>query len=57
MVIDIYELEDTFEQILKNRENEEALEPLYQKVLHLYGGDLLKDSELNEWAMPRRDAA
>ena len=53
MIIDVYELEDAFEQISKNLENEETLESLYQKVLHLYGGDLLKDSELNEWAMPR----
>lgn len=56
MLIDVYELEDTFQQISRERENSVAREALYNKMMGLYRGDLLKYSEMNEWALPRATA-
>lgn len=53
MTIDVYELEDTLSQLARQREDDAARQALYEKVMHLYDGDLLKNSELNEWALPR----
>ena len=53
MVIDVYELQDTFAEIGRQRENNAAREALYDKMMGLYKGDLLKSSELNEWALPQ----
>ncbi len=56
MSVDLYELEDAFSAIAKNRGNEDALLGLYPKVMKLYTGDLLRSSENNEWALARATA-
>lgn len=53
MIIDVYELKEIFDQIGRQRDNEAAREELYRKMMSLYRGDLLKDSEMNEWALPQ----
>lgn len=52
MTVDVYELEDAFAQLAHCQDGEER-ERLYSRVLRLYTGDLLKNSELNQWALPR----
>lgn len=53
MVVDVYELEKLFKRITQEKDNDEALVPLYEKMMDLYRGDLLKDSEMNEWSFPQ----
>lgn len=53
MVIDVYDLQDALDGLMKCREDDEARAALYEKILRLYGGDLLQNSEMNEWAMPQ----
>lgn len=55
MTIDLYELEDAFKALETARDNAEK-RALYQKVIQLYRGALLKNCEQNEWAFPRATA-
>lgn len=50
MMIDLYELEDIFAQLKSQREDDTVRRALYQRMIKLYNGSLLKNSELNEWA-------
>lgn len=56
MRVDVYELEDVFQQINRAAENSVERETLYHKMMGLYKGDLLKYSEMNEWAISRATA-
>ena len=53
MIVDVYELENIFAKLPAARKDEAAQRALYQKMMTLYTGDLLKNSELNEWAIPQ----
>ncbi len=55
MTVDVYEIEDTLEQIAVTREEEEKI-ALYERLLELYRGDLLQHSEQNEWVITRATA-
>lgn len=53
MVIDVYELQDTFQQLNREKDDNAAREALYSNMISLYKGDLLKNSEMNEWVLPQ----
>ena len=53
MTVDVYELESVLSQLAREKTDEEAQHALYQKMMKLYAGDLLKNSELNEWVVPQ----
>ena len=52
MTVDLYELEDAFKALETAGDSAEKRR-LYQKVIQLYHGALLKNCEQNEWAFPR----
>ena len=52
MNVDLYELEDAFKALETAGDSAEKRR-LYQKVIQLYHGALLKNCEQNEWAFPR----
>ncbi len=56
MRVDVYELEDIFQQLNCEEENSVERETLYHMMMGLYKGDLLKYSEMNEWAISRATA-
>lgn len=55
MTVDLYELEDTF-KALKAAHDSVEKRALYQKMMRLYRGALLKNCEQNDWAFPRATA-
>lgn len=56
MMIDLYELEDIFTRLKRQREDDAVRRALYQRMMKLYNGSLLKHSDINEWAFNRATA-
>ena len=56
MEIDLYEIEDVFEQLSDRKLNVENRRALYRRLMTLYAGDLLRNCEMNEWALPQATA-
>lgn len=52
MEVDLYEIEDIFDNLSRNPAPEEA-RSLCSRLLSLYTGDLLQACEMNEWAVAR----
>lgn len=51
MTVDVYELEDCFASLFKlHGEKDTAASILYERILRLYTGDLLRNCEMSEWA-------
>jgi len=51
MTVDVYEIEDIFGQIAGLREYTDKAQHLYTRLLKLYTGDLLQNSDKNDWAL------
>lgn len=51
MIVDVYEIEDIFSELAGIREYSERAKNLYSRLLKLYTGDLLQNSDKNEWAL------
>ncbi len=56
MTVDLYELEDVFSELSHNRNDDNQRRALYKRMMLLYGGNLLQDTDLNEWALNRATA-
>lgn len=56
MTVDLYEIEDIFDDVNRYREDFARLRTLYARLMELYTGDLLQRSEQNEWAMAQATA-
>lgn len=56
MTVDLYEIEDIFDDVNRYREDFARLRTLYARLMKLYTGDLLQRSEQNEWAMAQATA-
>ncbi len=56
MTVDLYEIEDIFDDVNRYREDFTRLRTLYARLMELYTGDLLQRSEQNEWAMAQATA-
>lgn len=56
MTVDIYEIEQIFEELSRKREDADVRRELYARLMKLYVGDLLQDGEQNEWALARATA-
>ena len=56
MTVDLYEIEDIFDDVNRYREDFARLRTLYARLMELYTGDLLQRSEQNEWAMTQATA-
>ena len=53
MTVDVYEIEDIFNRLESNDDNDLIRHDLCERLLNLYGGDLLLGSDQNEWALSR----
>ena len=53
MTVDVYEIEDIFARLEGKEESDLVRRDLCDRLLRLYGGDLLLSSEQNEWALSR----
>lgn len=51
MEVDVYQIEDIFEQMKDDTLDDEARRKLTEKLLDLFCGDLLLDSEQSDWAL------
>lgn len=56
MEIDLYEIEDIFEQLAVGQHDVETRRALYKRLVRLYTGDLLCNCAMNEWALARATA-
>lgn len=56
MTIDVYEIEEIFRQLASCKDDEQIRRPLVKRLLELYKGDLLVNSEQNEWVLARATA-
>lgn len=56
MTVDLYEIEDIFDDVNRYLEDFARLRTLYARLMELYTGDLLQRSEQNEWAMAQATA-
>jgi hypothetical protein len=56
MTIDVYEIEKIFEHLAAPHLEKETRRLLYGQLMELYTGDLLQNSEQNEWALARATA-
>lgn len=53
MTIDVFEIEHIFDELAANKDDNEARRPLFDRLMKIYAGDLLLNSEQNEWALAR----
>ncbi|MDR0929281.1 MAG: winged helix-turn-helix domain-containing protein [Oscillospiraceae bacterium] len=53
MTIDIYEIEQIFERLAEPKLDKQTRRKLSGRLMMLYAGDLLQNSEQNEWALAR----
>lgn len=53
MTIDVFEIEHIFDELAANKDDNEARRPLFDRLMKIYVGDLLLNSEQNEWALAR----
>ena len=51
MEVDLYEIEDIFQQLSSGKLDTETRRGLYRRLMVLYTGDLLRNCEMNEWAL------
>lgn len=51
MTVDVYEIEDIFSQLAGVKEYSEKARNLYSRLIKLYTGDLLQNSDKNDWAL------
>lgn len=56
MKIDVYEIEDLFERLITVTDKSDVTKALYDRMMMLFSGDLLQNSEQNEWVLPRATA-
>lgn len=56
MTVDLYDIEDIFDDVNRYREDPARLRTLYARLMNLYAGDLLQNSDQNEWAMGQATA-
>ena len=56
MEIDLYEIEDIFQELSDGKLNAEVRRALYKRLMILYSGDLLRNCEMNEWALANATA-
>lgn len=56
MSIDLYEIERLLSRLLSVKDTKEATCALYDQLLSLYTGDLLRNEEIDEWALSRATA-
>ena len=53
MTVDVFEIEQIFEELAAKKDDPEAKKALYSRLIRLYVGDLLQSGEQNEWALAR----
>lgn len=53
MTVDVFEIEQIFDELSAKKDDPEARRALYTRLLSLYVGDLLQSGEQNEWALAR----
>lgn len=51
MTVDVYEIEDIFAELNRQRGYSERAQELYDRLFKLYTGDLLQNCDKNEWAL------
>jgi len=51
MTVDVYEIEDIFSELSTSKEATARVKDLYSRLLKLYTGDLLQNSEKNDWVL------
>jgi len=56
MTVDIYEIEDIFNQLAVHKDDDEKCAALSRRLLEIYKGDLLVNSDQNEWVLARATA-
>lgn len=53
MTVDVFEIEQIFDELAEKKDDSEAKKALYTRLIRLYVGDLLQNGEQNEWALAR----
>ena len=53
MTVDVFEIEQIFDELAEKKDDPEAKKALYTRLIRLYVGDLLQNGEQNEWALAR----
>ena len=53
MTVDVFEIEQIFDELAEKKDDPEAKKALYSRLIRLYVGDLLQNGEQNEWALAR----
>lgn len=53
MTVDLYEIEDIFARLGNREESDKSRRALYDRLMSLYTGDLLRNCDQNEWALSR----
>ena len=53
MTVDVFEIEQIFDELAAKKDDPEAKKALYSRLIRLYVGDLLQNGEQNEWALAR----
>ena len=56
MEIDLYEIEDIFRELSASKLSTETRRALYKRLMIIYSGDLLRNCEMNEWALAHATA-
>ena len=51
MEVDLYEIQDIFTELASGKLDHDGRRALYKRLLVLYTGDLLRNCEMNEWAL------
>ena len=51
MTVDLYEIQDIFKELATGKLDKEESCKLYKRLIDIYTGDLLQNSEQNEWAL------
>lgn len=53
MTVDVFEIEQIFDELAAKKDDPEAKKALYSRLIRLYVGDLLQNGGQNEWALAR----
>lgn len=56
MTVDLYEIDELFDEAARCKGDADRLRELYARLIKLYVGDLLQNSEQNEWAVSQATA-
>ena len=56
MTVDVYEIEEILSALESGKEDGQDRDKLFERLMNLYGGDLLLDSDQNEWALAQATA-